>query len=1804
LERLESQIEEQHHENLLAVRVGLRDLPQPVPAELDEFLVLKALRERAAGAQTKEEKARIVDILATWPTIQAASALREIAEEPWARERAALILTYRFGEPAATAGWNWDGWHHWLLRCEREVQRERRELDQLAGQRPGELLLIWHSRQEGGDPQLRTLLADWCRRHTRPMDPEGFTVRWSDQIPARELNALLGRDRRIRERAEPVPIAEPIAEPVAAAEPPPAPPEAPPLRRPIPRPPPVPRRDPEPAVPSMWKDHIQPFLVEHWFMVAGILMVIAGSSVTAYYTWDKHWLLRYTLMPAMLAGFTVALATVGTWIEKKGTRFRDTAAMLRGAAIGLLPVNFMAVALLASDEQVAYKVLTVPLLGAVFLVLFGWGLRRWCAAVHAPLGTLLGGTLLVINSLVVLAPVVRSLGLVGDRELLFLLGAGFHLGFLILAVAVVRFTGRVLTRELAEEKRVPWFFGATAAVTFLQVFAWVHGSIGHLPEVTTYAPMIILTGWLVLLVERRTLELKEETGHHDAESFLGFALILLGLLMGIAHPHVRILSFLLAGAAWLAQALSRRHPLHDWISLTLLALAGASVGSLEIFPGSWLPALGIALSLAMGGLGYLSRRREQPELARASTGMRMAVLVVTTVVATLAQWHYDSPPLVTAAYLLVIAGLCGWQARRDQELRWVHTAMVILALALPYLGFVDMTGRTLRGNTMVFGLAALSLLWLAVNWSTRSPLVRNARSTVLWIYGSLAVAAMGLRVIIERDLPGDVLWYRDFMDYTGPLLMAVVLIFTTYYSRSLIPAGMAAVIVIILFPELRANLRVTFEDLGWGSGLASAASALGLTLLCFLLRRAAFLKDLGEGDLYMGRDPFPLRRYDHRLFVWPLLASIVFLLIKVDTWNLLRNLFGDGVRVRTVVALGLTGVTWTLLAVFQRRHRLAVGGTHLGWIWLSVSIAFGYVVLVDVPRWPHPMLATGVVLQGLYFLYRFGLAPRHAWVDALLSGPTRQVLRSGSQIVSVICLIALLVGRDPAALWPLMIFLAAQMIWHGLASRSFACGSLLFLLVWVGLVARTAGVGGELLGRLSIDQSLSPTLQLLLGIQILHLLLERKPDHHQALAPLVRPFMFAGSLLAVVLAVGGCLDYFSGPEISFSQQVLLLAVVLLTARAHGSGPLWLSGVFLGYLLVHFDALREVVGPGARFGLLLSPWRWGLLALAMAILGHAGSVLSRRRPALLEGAFSFAFLRSPSVAWLFVPAVGFSCLAAVIQPALRDSAVQLWAPYLGAATLGLVAWSRRRIALWTVAVILVTLGNIHAVRIFWGDFLLEQGLSAIHLLCLGLAAGLVQAFLLRLLPGRSAVAVTLNRASLVLAAGVLALLSINYFAHPNLEAISALRFLISGGMALLAGWYFRRAARDPGPGQESYVEVCEGLYHFGVTMAIWCAALLVPVLRHPTTALWALGLPVLYFYARAELDLRAGLETGRRYRNSATILGFVILGLYVFSGIFHLILFPDAPIPMAHYHVNSPFVMLLALLLLRLHGLGGSSWLAFYGGLALIAGSFFGLTALPALSPFRHPIAAAWCAVGLSHFWTLVSSRRSPVRTAIQDLAAIDGKGWLTLRRSWGIWLLLATQGAVLWGLMNASSSTYMVAPLLVGAASILIHQGLLRSSLLYYLVAVAEVGLALHADFFTPSYLPRGAVIWALLAIWAAVIVIARIASHRMRFERIGTLCGIMALAAFAHVIYHHPGSATGLWAVGLGALLAASTPRSTRGAQTAEERFFPALILGVPAWLVYFSQAPLRGAGPGGAFAVWPLLATVAAVFLTGSFS
>jgi hypothetical protein len=1750
---------------------------EPLAAGIDEDLFLERAAQRLAQTAIPKDRRALLDRLCAWPNDRVAPVLAALDLDDADAERVMLLLSLRFGHSELVA---WEAWRRWL--------KSQVGMKALAGEgsrlivrrRPLAMLYLWYSRQPDRDSEALATLERRVAATLEPVTMDAFVDRWARSIPTEEWRALTGEDiPEVKEVAKP----KPVPAPAPAPRPAPPPVEVKPVVV-VPKPPPK---------PSVWDVHLKPFFLDNWYMVAGVMMVLVGSSLLAYYTWDKAPIVRYTVMPALLGAFTMTLAWMGGWIERKDQEFKATGAVLRAAAIGLLPVNFMAIALLANgdDQTVAHKAIYVPLMGAVYLSVFGWGLRRWCAGVHERIGTMLGGTLLFLNSLVVVAPLARAISGVDDARLLPIVGTGFYLGFIAMAAAVLRFSRSILTVELSKDKRVVWFFGATLAVTFVQVFAWVHGYLKHLPHVYTYAPMMVLTGGLVLVLERRTLELRGEAEKHGAESFLGFAFILLGVLMGIGEPILRIATFALAGGVWIGCTIGRRAPLHAWIGLTLATLGGASIGLLPGFPKPWMPSLGIALALGLGFVGLVARRSDV--LAKASAGMQAAVLLFTAIVTVISQHSSSGSPMIAAAHLAAVSALFGFRAWRDQKIRWAQTAMVILALALPYVVGFDVEHEHYHSTSLVLGLALLGLAWAGAGFVVQSPVYRGARSTVLWVYGALAVTCMAAWATIDHASTLDYLW----VDAAGPLLMIGMLVVAAWLSRSLVPSGMAMLIGLILAPHLKERMQIAFPQLAWGSGLGSAVGALAMILLAFRLRSLESLKSLGAGDKYLGENPYPLELRNCTLFTWPLLTSAVFLTIKVEAWNFFVG-FDRAFKLPTAIALIVTGCTWLLFAVYHRRRPLSVVASYVGLLWGALGSALTYVMSVPSSEPEPTFLWPGLFLQALFFLFRFGVEKREDWAARLLTQPARRLLRIYSLLLSVGVIAAYVLGTKPEGMMALLTsFVTLQLAWHGLASRHYKYGFQLYLVNWAVLaaVASSANFWGHL-------HSLTlPTLILAIGVQALQVALEFRRPAYDFLKPLMVPFQ---GLATFITGFVGFIILFSastGQRLSIVECGACVVSLALSARAMKAGPLALLAVLVGYVMLHVPG--ELSNLRVGWESLLTPWHLSCLALVLAVLADAGMRIHARTPAVLVGPFRPAWSRGAVLPWIQIPAILLPFVSAVYQIAgaeYRDAAVQAWGPYLGAASLALVAFSTGRRPLYHAAGALLSLGNIQLIRSLPGPWLLAHGLSEVHLVVLGLGFTLLQGSAIRLLLRKDEATRLINQSSLVGAGLILLLLSANYLVHPDLAAIRSTRFAISGAMSLLAGGYFRRAARAPAPGEAAFGVYAEGFYHFGVTMAFWCGALMIPALRTPLTALIALGLPVAYFYARAEFGFRRSTETFERYRASAATLGFVVLGLYTLHSIVRMVIFPGTSTDTGYYHANAPVIFVLGLILLRLQALGGTSWLSFYGGLAVMGSSYFALTALPGLSPFQHPGASAWAALALAHFYTVASHQRSPLRTAIQRLAGLDANQWQNLRRPWGVCLLVAAHGLVLLGCLDHGSSlraALMVAPLILGAASVLVHQGIARQSRLYFILAQIEVVLALHADFLVPSYLPQVHVLWALLAVWAGLIALQPWISRVAPGWKADAHVAILAALAAAHIAWHGPSSPAGLWAFAAASVLLALTPTASRAPEQIGERLAAALLPWAPAWLVWFSQARTVEA----ALTPWPALVTIATLFATG---
>ncbi|MFP6764238.1 MAG: hypothetical protein VB858_11485, partial [Planctomycetaceae bacterium] len=267
------------------IRIAAEADPQSGPAKpesADEHS-LQSLEVAFHSADTPQRRQQILDSICVWPGQDHFEVLLQLGRsDEDVRERAGLILTCRYG-PRPVAGWN--GWKNAL---ERAIRLRRDKLQQLINQAPAELLLIWVSQSEGLAPEIRTVLNQYCETHAAPVDADDFAERWTGVLPTSEFNTLVGMDFESESAAADEPHASASSSgsvQPASAQPVTVSPDAPSPAAPA---------GPPRTTSTVWRDHIQPLLTENWYLVAGIVMVVAGASLISVFFWDKSPFIRFT----------------------------------------------------------------------------------------------------------------------------------------------------------------------------------------------------------------------------------------------------------------------------------------------------------------------------------------------------------------------------------------------------------------------------------------------------------------------------------------------------------------------------------------------------------------------------------------------------------------------------------------------------------------------------------------------------------------------------------------------------------------------------------------------------------------------------------------------------------------------------------------------------------------------------------------------------------------------------------------------------------------------------------------------------------------------------------------------------------------------------------------------------------------------------------------------------------------------------------------------------------------------------------------------------------------------------------------------------------------------------------------------------------------------------------------------------------------------------------------------------------------------------------------------------------------------
>lgn len=1759
-----------------------------------------------AGAEIPDALKRLVG----WPDPVCAAFLLQACGTPTPQVYVMHALALRTGAQYIN-GWEWEGW---LKRAAAGAAQLRASAVGLANEFRDELAMIWLREQ----PDLsRTALADAsalavvvAARNT--VSPAEFVRRWGHLLTSAEAAQLVAipppptsatavspqplQAERVPVRAsvpvEPAAVAPVAPEPPAAAPTPVPAPALPPREPPVLVTPPVVRESqptvavvsppPVPPSPSVWDEHIRPFLAANWYIMSGLLMVVAGASLLAYFTWDKSVFVRYLFLPALLAGFTAGMAELGLRLARRHEELRASGTFLLGGAVCLLPVNFMVLCRAGEDPRAAG--LLLPAL-ALYAALAGIGLWRWCGAVRPEIRVLLGLPLLLVNLLAV-AGDMPGLREVADPPRTLLLPVSLTAAVVLMLGASNRFLRLVLTKELLEARLVRWFFGITMVATVVQVSLWRHFHLHITPRPQDYALAAILAGATLLRWERRACALRDTGAVYGGESFLGYAALFLGILMAAGNEWLRIVALLLVGAIWLVQAPRRPGVVHYWIGTTLCVLGGAAVGMLDAFPKraglNLLPALGLALALVAGAMRAVAGRFGEERLRAVAREIQPPLLLLTAIVAVLSQYRLHSSPwqtgLVLAATAVFFAVRATWEDRRD----WLNIAAAAAGLALPYLGGADMLRYDFDANALGFGFGALAALWLATAHLLRNELWRGSGAFIATCYGVAGIVGLGLRLVLANrpDLGGA--------ELAGGVLLTGSVGLAAWQLRSPVRGFIAVGVPVVLLPLFRVPAEIMPEGLHAGTGVVSAAVGLALMLGCFRLRRLGMTATgalSGSVETSAQKAAF--------VFLTPLLAATAWLTAKA----LLLQIQPHPTQVPFIGSIVLAAATLYAAALYFRRQPAGVFLFQASWPLLGAGIfmACDQAGCRGVKLLHYGLLGTGVALTAL-LAAEWAAARTRDWAAAFLVRPRLLLLACGSLLGAALVVVhdqlAFLAGGGRMK-W-LGLFVAAQLAWHGLRCGQRRFGAALFVLA------------ASWLSRwLELPVSLGQLPVFLAALFAIDLALEFFAKPRVFVRALRAPFVGGATLLAPILALLAVSSLQGSGEgaVDFSHARVelgwVIAALLLAARAQGCAGFALPALVLGYLLWLLPCgLSE----------LLRPWRVAGAAVLLGVLPFVGRAVAARWPRLLRGPAPQwpGGLTAPQAAWIFVPALALAAVAAAAQIVLSalgwtagdDRWAQILAPFAAVGVFSLAGWYWRKGAPWAVAAGLLPVANLFAVSVLWGYDLLRAHLMPVHLG--GIAALLTIAEFAtvrwRLLQASTSLARLaeaaqwLHKGSAALAGLTLVLLGVNYLADPDLAAIPAIRFAVSGLLALGAGTYFRLAARRPENLWTADGKAMEALWHVALGVTIWCAALMVPALRTPHAALYALALPAAALWVAAEwfllvrTDTDANRLTGVRFRESAAAFAGLVLVLYVFRLPFQMLLFPDVRLELGLYHTGAAAAVLMGLILIRVRGLGGAPWAALVGGLAFVTGVYFNVTWLPALSPFDFPMAGAWTAVGAAHLLILLSSRQSPLRSLIQFIGAIDEEEWHALRRQWGIYVTAATHVAVVSGLLLAGRAHSLeTTPLLLALASVLVHQAVIGIPWAcgYWALAGFEGLLALHFDFLlpdsSPGLIPERTVVWFLLVPWLAAAVFWRRLERRVQGEQLWfAALGLAALCA-GHLFHHGPATGSGLLIALLGLLAALSTPAPDTAPG---RRAAAAVMLASPLWLAYFGARWITGEG------------------------
>lgn len=324
----------------------------------------------------------------------------------------------------------------------------------------------------------------------------------------------------------------------------------------------------------------------------------------------------------------------------------------------------------------------------------------------------------------------------------------------------------------------------------------------------------------------------------------------------------------------------------------------------------------------------------------------------------------------------------------------------------------------------------------------------------------------------------------------------------------------------------------------------------------------------------------------------------------------------------------------------------------------------------------------------------------------------------------------------------------------------------------------------------------------------------------------------------------------------------------------------------------------------------------------------------------------------------------------------------------------------------------------------------------------------------------------------------------------------------------------------------------GFFTCGVTIGILCVSLL--LLREvlgidivPANVYYLLALPPLWLYCLSEYHHAKG-RTPALSRDAAMVLLSVLLVLYAVPSFVQFLLLPGYTTTFAHYFQHAPVALIIGIIFIRLHALGGRAYLIFIGVTVEVLALFFFVTRMIVLllgefSPSSTGKTFEFFAIVatlLSYFLLLTTSKNGFLKKALVKLGDIQDEWWPSVRNLL-FPLLLGACHLLFFVSLSDPAGQQFIGILFLFLAGLWVYTGHRFHNVFFYSLGYVEIVAAIFSCRFFDAIWSETWIMWLLLVVFLALIPIHRVLRNEQYRHTAGNYYAWLIVTAIL-VIYEH----------------------------------------------------------------------------------